>query len=235
MLLIFSVLAGIAGCKKSDDSGPVIANTEVTFGFKVDNNSLLFDSINYFNAAGNNYSVSRLTFYVSAFEFEYGDGTIYKSDKVFLVDGKSNANTVLSFADLPSGTYKHLKFLVGLDSLHNIENGLPNTMENENMVWPTTMGGGYHFLKLEGNFKDQANTFGYAMHLGLNRNCVMINLTNSFKLQAPTGKLNLAMNINEWFVNPYIYDFNTDGNYSMTDSAAMAKLSKNGSDVFTLN
>lgn len=40
------------------------------------------------------------------------------------------------------------------------------------------------------------------------------------------------MNLNEWFRNPFIYDFNIDGNYSMGSSAAMAKLKANGVDIF---
>jgi uncharacterized protein YwgA len=43
------------------------------------------------------------------------------------------------------------------------------------------------------------------------------------------------MNINEWYANPAVYDFEVDGNYSMGLSAAMLKLSKNGKDVFSIN
>ncbi len=40
------------------------------------------------------------------------------------------------------------------------------------------------------------------------------------------------MNINEWYKNPEIYDFNTDGGYSMGNMMAMMKIAGNGADVF---
>ena len=36
------------------------------------------------------------------------------------------------------------------------------------MAWPDVMGGGYHFLKLEGHYKKDSLLAGYAMHIGQN-------------------------------------------------------------------
>ncbi|HQU99747.1 MAG TPA: hypothetical protein PLO59_01250, partial [Bacteroidia bacterium] len=194
-----------------------------------------FDTLGYYNAAGNNYSISNLIFYLSAFEFENTTGQIYKFNDVYLVDVKNKNNLNLSFTDLPAGTYKRVTFLIGLDSLHNLSNALPNTIENNNMAWPPAMGGGYHFIKLEGKFMDQNQMFGMAIHLGRNQNCVVINITQNISLKPEMNRINLSMNINEWFKNPHIYDLNIDGNFTMSDSAAMAKIKQNGSDVFTIN
>jgi hypothetical protein len=239
-ILVFHIagvmlLSSLTGCKKSETSTPVTNPTTVNLNFAVDNNTLKFDTLKYYNAAGNNYSVSGLTFYLSTFEFENAAGTVYRYSDVYLVDAKTKSNVSFSFADLPAGNYKRMKFLIGLDSLHNLDGALPNTVENANMVWPTYMGGGYHFMKLEGNFRDQGQTYGYAMHMGHNWTCVTVNLVKDFTLSAESAQVGLTMNINEWFQNPQVYDFNVDGNYSMTDSLAMTKLSQNGVDVFTLN
>lgn len=223
-------------CKKEDNTTPpVIPVTTVVLGFAVDNSSFLFDTIAYTNAAGNKYSVSRLQFYLSAFEFENTDGTLSKFDTVCYVDAGVSSSKSFALSNLPAGNYKRMKFLIGLDSLHNVENGLPNTLDNYNMVWPAPMGGGYHFMKMEGTFLVDTIAYGFAMHVGKNQNKVTINIVKNFSIGATASTLNLKMNLNEWFTNPSNYDFNIDGNYSMADSAAMAKLTKNGTDVFTLN
>ncbi len=236
--LLFILVLLITACKKDSDSpepAPVVNEPTVTLSFAVDNQALLFDSILYTNAAGNNYSVTRLQFYLSAFEFENTDGTFTKFDSVIYVDALINKSPAFSVPKLPFGNYKSLKFLIGLDSATNIVNGLPNTIDNFNMVWPSFMGGGYHFMKLEGKFNLNATAYGYAMHVGRNANVVPINIVKNFSVSNEGNLINLKMNINEWYVNPIVYDFNVEGNHSMNDSVALSKLALNGCDVFTLN
>jgi hypothetical protein len=87
-------------------------------------------------------------------------------------------------------------------------------------------------MKLEGLFHDCTSLFGFAMHLGNNPYVVPVTLNRSLPHNGTADTLRLNMNINEWFENPYIYDFNVDPNYSMGIDTAMMKLSRNGKDVF---
>lgn len=233
-ILVLSVL--FTACKKDKDTPPPVENKPtLTLGFSVDNQALEFDKIQYKNAAGNNYSVTKLLFYISAFEFEKNTGEKVLLNNVFLVDARDLQKVSFTLPNLPFGDYKSVKFLIGLDSLHNIDNGLPNTLDNVNMAWPTMMGGGYHFMKLEGNFLADTTSYGYAMHLGKNKNRVPIEIIQNFSISNNSNQIKLKMNLNEWYQSPANYDFNIDGNYSMHDSTAMAKLVQNGMDVFTLN
>jgi hypothetical protein len=103
------------------------------------------------------------------------------------------------------------------------------------MLWPDVMGGGYHFLKLEGKYLDSLkNEKGIAIHIGLNSSLVNHHPINSdIKIvENNTSSVKLAMNLNEWFMNPYTFDFNRDGNYTMGDSTAMNFIKNNGNDVF---
>ena len=233
-LWIISMIAMFAACKKDETETPQPAAPvwNATVNFKVDNSALLFDTILYTNDAGNNYSVSRLQFYLSGFEFENQTGTTYMTDDVFYIDAITGTNTKLNFNNIPFGNYKRVKFYIGLDSANNITNALPNTVENQQMAWPDFMGGGYHFMKFEGSFLYNSSTWGFAMHLGKNQNLVTVELNNAFDVKSVSDTLNFTMNLNEWFRNPLVYDFNIDGNYSMNDDTAMSKLSLNGSDVF---
>jgi hypothetical protein len=229
------LLYSFIGCEKDDPQISTHTDIAVLLSFSFDGASLQFDDIKYTNAAGNNLSITRLQFYLSNFEVENSTGVLYNFDDVIYVDAENSTNTSFALTNIPIGNYKRIKFLIGLDSIHNMENALPHTVENDNMVWPAPMGGGYHFLKMEGNFLDQSVPYGYAMHLGMNNNYVKINLINDFEISSNSNTIDLEMNINEWFQTPYVYDFNVDGNYSMGDSIAMAKLLQNGNDVFTIN
>jgi hypothetical protein len=104
------------------------------------------------------------------------------------------------------------------------------------MEWPATMGGGYHFLKLEGHYRDNGSEVGYATHLGTNMmlvKCVIPAAVLDIR-GGQTQQVKLTMNLNEWYQNPQTYSFKADGDYSMNDMALMAKLRNNARDVFTL-
>ena len=101
------------------------------------------------------------------------------------------------------------------------------------MAWPDVMGGGYHFLKLEGHYKKDSLLAGYAMHIGQNGFRVSVGLhCNLILPQNGDADFNMTMNVNEWFKNPNIYNFNTDGVFTMGDTILMKKLLQNGADVF---
>lgn len=201
----------------------------------VDANQLEFDRLNYFNDAGNHYSVSRLEYYISDIRFLKADEVKFLDAGIHYVNARIAAANSFSLHDIPEGDYDCIALTIGLNPENNVSNSLPNTSENNNMAWPETMGGGYHFMKLEGHFTDSTGTAGYAMHLGKNGNAVSVKLTGlNFSVKNGSAiVISLRMNLNEWFRNPSIYDFNTDGNYSMSSMMAMQKLAANGKDVFT--
>lgn len=150
------------------------------------------------------------------------------------VDAMNSSSNLLVLKDVPVGNYIGISFNIGLDSAQNISDGLPATTDNVNMKWPNPMGGGYHFLKLEGYYKDTTATPGYAMHLGTNSCLVPIKLFKPINVTTDSKiPLGLVMNINEWYKNPTTFDFNKDGNYIMGNAAAMKKITDNGRDVFS--
>jgi hypothetical protein len=227
-------------CKKDKDDDPIPTpppvketNLVININYNVDGQNIIYDSLRYFNEAGNNYSISKLQFYLSGFKFIKDDGSDFVTNNVFYVDIRVAGTNTLTFKNFPAGNYTGMEFYVGLDSTHNLTNALPNTIENVNMAWPEPMGGGYHFMKLEGHFVSGASTFGYAMHIGLNPYLVEAGANKAFTVTKDiNNNVSLNMNINEWYKNPFIYDFDIDGNYSMGNMQAMTKLAANGKDVF---
>lgn len=233
IILIISGLFVSSGCEKDDDEiVPVDGSFNVKLAFNVDQAPLLFDTLLYRTESGSDYSVNRLQFYISSFEFKKLDGTIVESHEYFYVDARTGENTEFVLTKIPQGVYKSVTFFVGLDIIRNETGALPATIENENMAWPVMMGGGYHFMKFEGNYQDAGNTYGFAMHLGTDKHKVTAGVKKEISVKSGSDVLVLNMNLNEWFRNPETYDFNVDGNYSMSSDPAMKKLAENGKDVF---
>lgn len=237
-LVVMAMLYSLTGssCRKEESLPSVSSDLTFQIHYEVDGIPLLTDSIRYTNQAGNEYSVNHLEYYLSGLEL-YGKGQLlYRSDAVYYINALKAETNQMVMPAVPHGTYDSAFILLGLDSLHNLTHALPNTLDNFNMAWPPAMGGGYHFMKLEGYFKDAGGSTqsGYAMHLGKNPNLVRLKIVKSFIHSNDSKSLFLTMNINEWYKNPLVYDFETDGNYSMGSAQAMLKLKTNGSYVFTL-
>ncbi len=237
LLIATSLSIFLLACKKDKDDptpDPPVNDISVQLSFECDGLPLVKDSFHYTNDAGNNYSVNRLQFYLSDFIFRKPDGTELKVVSPVYVDFFGNRNLNFRLEGIPYGHYDRIRFCIGLPPSLNVPNGLPNTLENTHMIWPEAMGGGYHFLKLEGRFKFSGQIYGYAIHLGKNPHLVNIDSYGQFNLTSSSTPLRMRMNINEWFRNPHTYDFNTDGNYTMGSDSLMLKIAQNGTDVFTI-
>jgi hypothetical protein len=232
---LIMAVASLASCRKEKQNvipAPTVGDLAISVGYHVDGTKLFFDSLMYTNAAGNVYSVSKVHYYLSRFRL-YKDGMVkYASDTIIYVDAQQPVN--FTFRNVPAIIYDSVSFHIGLDEVQNISNSLQATAENVNMGWPDMMGGGYHFLKLEGHWIDTGGQLGYAMHIG--KNGFLVKAGTKATLQVLGGKTinrKLMMNINEWFMHPNTYNLATDGLYSMGNAPLMKKLSENGIDVLS--
>lgn len=195
-----------------------------------DQQSILPDSVHLVNEAGYDLSISRLQYFLSGIRLHKADGTTALLKDILYVD--MEAANKWRLYDIPAGTYTGISFLIGLDSANNFHERLPATPEHLNMEWPEPMGGGYHFLKMEGHYRDQDRLQGYAMHVGGNGFTIETErIPVSLTIGADAAALSLQMNVAEWFRNPHTYDFNLHGNYTMGDAPAMQMLTENGRDV----
>lgn len=210
-------------CKKEVKKNDLLLKVE----YQVDGKALYHDSLIYDHPAGYKYSITRIQYIISDLQF---GGDDHLSPEVFFLDSRYPNKYLVHFYGIPEGRLQNLYFRIGLDSSKNISGSLPAVTEFQNMAWPASMGGGYHFIKIEGNYSDSSGIHGYAMHIGQNGFDIPITISSTWNSDA--GMITLKMNVNEWFKNPEIYDFKTDGNYNMGNVNAMKKIQKNGSDIF---
>jgi hypothetical protein len=124
-----------------------------------------------------------------------------------------------------------------------------NPPENA-MVWPEFLGGGYHYLKLNMKWIGQGGyPQGNAFHLGIGQiydtqGDITGFIHNDFRVSLPgsaftvsdkqTRTVTLVMNVEEWFKNPNIYDFDAWGGDIMQNQDAMHLAAENGTDVFSI-
>ncbi len=232
--LVCVVSVMLVSCSK--DKLP-LASTSAQFniGIQVGNEPLEWNTVKYFNAAGNKYGIELLNFYISNVSFKQASGENYTSSKVFYIDPSNVSTSSFILESIPPGTYSEMTFLVGIDPIQNKTQNLPPTLDNFNMAWPDFMGGGYHFMKFEGHYMDVAAVEkGFAIHLGRNENSKEVKITKMLNQNSLTQTYSLIFDLNEVFKNPYTYDFNKELSYTMMDSLAMNKIKNNLSDAFNL-
>jgi len=203
-----------------------------------------FNSIIYTNANGEDLSITKLRYLISKITFEKSSGETFILDGYNLVDVTNNTNQSFTpITTIPDGDYSKVSFTFGFD---NDDNYNENYIDLNSASWnvPELLGGGYHYMQLEGKFIDNTTTeTGYAYHTiravdnsGATQvfqdtffevDLGAINITNN-------ATFNIEMNIAEWFKNPNTWDLNVLNQMLMPNSSAQIMMYENGQNVFNL-
>ena len=220
---------------------------ELNFSFVVDNDSLRLDTCVYQNAAGNLYEVNDVQFFISHVMLETASGEVVKitdNQGIHYTDIRIPGTLTWDIADiLPADEYKSISFVFGLEGDQNTTGFFPNPPEN-NMSWPDMIGGGYHYMKINGRWIDPEGVRQpFNLHTGKtatdngfadNTFTVTLPLSQFAVIHKETAELTLQMNVNAWFSNPYLFDFNVFGGSIMQNRTAQEVLRANGWDVFSV-
>lgn len=237
MLLMATTLVS---CKKPVSYGHLSVNV----GYSVNGKPLITDSLCYHNEVGNTFMITEIQWFISKMELQNGQDEWIASDKIFYIDTNIPESQTLQTTSIPIGHYKTLRFTFGLNEEDN-HTGLFNDPPESEMFWPDVLGGGYHYMKLNGRF---VNTEGELVplniHLGIGQNADHTEFyQNYFTVELPLNltvtenaenQLNLCMVVDNWFRNPNLYDFNVYGSAIMQNQVAQQALKENGKDVFRI-
>lgn len=229
IVVFLSIASAFHSCK--NESSQPVPDSDLTINLlhQADGQPAVWDSIRFRNDAGEEYSLTRLQYFLSNWRFYQNNKMVYAEDTVVYIDARKISE--IRFKQLPEGTYDSVSFIIGIGPERNVHGKIRQTAENVAMEWPDVMGGGYHFLKLEGHWKSQTSKAGYAIHLGNNPFLIYTGAKGIIK----TGKnINLSMNLNEWYRNPNLFSFETDGDYTMGVDNLMEKITENGKTVFSI-
>jgi hypothetical protein len=239
LALVFAVFVAVS-CKKPVQSGDLTINID----YSVNGKALITDTLCYQNEVGNKFMITEIQWFISKMELQNEQGKwVELEPRIFYIDTNIPENQTLRIASIPIGKYKTLRFTFGLDEADN-QTGIYSDPPESTMFWPEPLGGGYHYMKLNGKFVDaNGQLVPLNVHLGIGQNADHSEFyQNYFTVEDPIdlsiaenteNQFNLCMIVDNWFRNPNLYDFNELGSAIMQNQAAQQALKENGKDVFT--
>lgn len=259
----FVLLAGVVGigCDDSSTSPEDPVTVRVHFEHESSGTArggapLVFDQILYTNDAGNAYSVKVLRYIISDVTLHTADWSI-SYDMVHYRDARESFTRTARLEELPAATYEAISFTFGLDEEKNLDPSqgglLPQTPLWEAMRWPATWGGGYHYMKLEGDLATDTTSVSYLTHAGKRQaqedpvfgtdpepfhHYFRVTL-NTDDIEMEPGEqwdVTILMDVNAWYdTNPLgTYDLSDYPGGMMMNTDAQNLLETNGPSVFSL-
>ena len=229
---VLTLLAvGLVGCGDDDDGDA--GTIGVRLEHRVDGALLRLEEGLYTNAAGNEYSVSRLEYIITEVALEKEGGERYQLARQHYINAAAAATHRLVAEKVPAGTYTRLSFRFGIAG--NEPGALPNLGHFNNMAWPEGMGGGYHYMRFEGNFQNGDSDGAFAVHTGPSRGgeySFTVSLPIVLELSGDAWEIGVVMDLNQWLDGPNVYDFSGFGPI-MGNIDAQALLQANGASVFS--
>ncbi|MEW4923234.1 MbnP family protein [Algibacter sp. 2305UL17-15] len=202
-----------------------------------------FNQIQYTNENGEVLSISKLRYIISNIIFtrSNGEDLVFKGYNLVDVTNETNLAFLL-FGTLPLETYSNVSFTFGLNNEDNAKNY--QDLNSASWIVPEMLGGGYHYMQLEGKFVDNASAeTGYAYHVIRavdNSGPTQVFQDTFFEVDlgevtiTNTATFNVEMNIAEWFKNPNTWNLNVLNNMLMPNYDAQVMMFQNGQNVFSL-
>lgn len=260
-ILILSIIIYLflSGCKPEtikpeDKTGHLV----LKFNHLINGEPFEADTLKYINESGNHYLINDVMYFISDVSLYGSDGSmvhIEKQQAIHYIDNHiAETGNWTVFDPVPEGTYDSISFIFGLNEQRNISFFFVNPPE-VNMFWPTVLGGGYHYMMINGKWKNLQNELiPFDFHLGIgqiysgntiNTDSIIGFVHNYFEVKLPlngctftnsdTTTIELKMNIESWFKTPHSWDFNYWGGAIMQNQDAMNTVKENGFDVFEID
>jgi hypothetical protein len=261
LLFLIVLLFNAASCKKPKPVDPTeYGKVKFEFLHYWEDEPIIYDSLIYTNAAGNQLMINEIQYFVSnvTLHSAFGSKMIKDWVDIYYVDKDIPATLSWNVYDrIPAGDYNNLSFVFGIPGSKNIPYMYVNPPERD-MFWPLFLGGangGYHYLKLNGKWRempeDQITPFDF--HLGVGQiyaggvievDSIVGYVQNFFNVSMPgthftiekdkTTVIQIVMHVDEWFENPNDFDLEFWGGYIMQNQAAMQAASQNGASAFSI-
>lgn len=243
-------------CDNDDETNqPPVVNTSVAFVFTqyFDDQNIQnadYETTEYTNANGEVLTLSKLVYLISDITFTNAAGDVFDAGDYNLIDARTGENTVFTpNIEIPEGEYT-VSFTYGFDDEDNIDLAYPD-LNSSDGSWsvPAPLGGGYHYMRLEGKYINAADVeTAFQFHnVRANRHSSLPPDSNTLvELQDTSIEVNLGtvdivtgtsievkMNVAEWFKNPNQWDLNVLFTILMPNFDAQIMMNENGQNVFS--
>ncbi len=259
LFLNFLVVSSIVltGCHKSEPGEPGPSGTlQFLLNNEVDGAPLVKNELIYINAALNPYMITEVKYFISDIVlYKHGSSSMFidnPKDIYYIDEDIPSTRAIQVMNAIPEGSYDSIGFTFGIPESKNRSYHFVNPPE-ANMGWPEILGGGYHYMMMNGKWQDTSGILQpFNFHLGIGQlyhgpgyntdsiygyvqNYFKVNLTGSAFVVHDKESITfrITMNIGSWFNTPHVYDHNYWGGGIMQNQAAMTMARENGYDAFT--
>lgn len=231
-------------CNNDDDVATVEATLTFNFTHQWDDETLSnedFGITSFTNENGDELMIDRLRYLISNIKLYSESGNTTTLEGYQLVDLSNSSTLTFSLTEnIPEGDYNLMSFTFGFSEEFNTS-GLYPDLNSVSWNWPENLGGGYHFLQMDGTYATPEGQQPFNYHMGTARvgegifeaNYVEVYLSRNFTIDG-NRTFEFKMNVAEWFKNPHtwdLYEFNTD---LMMNYTAQKMMSDNCVSVFSL-
>ncbi|MFZ4414109.1 MAG: MbnP family protein [Bacteroidales bacterium] len=252
----------LSACKKDNaEENPIVVSDSgklnIVFNHTIDNQALQLNTNIYINEAGNHYELTDVRYFISDVTLYTHNGTktsIKLQTRVHYTDIQLPSTLSWEVYDpIPTGIYDSISFIFGLNEQLNQSSAFVNAPES-NMAWPAMLGGGYHYMMMNGKWMNPQNiAVPFNFHLGIGQiysdtinydvNTITGFVQNYFNVVLPTAlqisknmttSLHLNMAVDSWFKTPHTWDHNYWGGSVMQNQRALQSIKENGFDVFSI-
>lgn len=236
LLGAFLLLLSNTACSTQEEDEPLATGSlHLRVHHAAGKDSLVLNNTFYKNAVGNELRFTKLKYFISGLQFYRKGKKVYEQPTPLLVHAAYPENNQFFIENIPSGSYDTLQLSIGVIRQYNYNGAIKLLPDNFGMYWPEELGGGYHFMKLEGHWQHDTAYGTFAFHLGQSENLITGRLP--FTAEVLTGQTQnwvLQMDVLEWFERPYTYDLRYEDGYTMANGPQMKILQKNGYSTLSL-
>ena len=243
-LLIIIAIISLVSCSSDDDKASDIL-ISVTNSQNWDGENITASDLGtkeFTDENGEILKIERLRYLISKVILtnSYGDEIEIGSYKLVDLTNNNTLNYATNIV-VPPVTYTSISFVYGFNEEDNIDQAYLD-LNTASWNWPEMLGGGYHFMQLDGAFTSPTNLsplpFNY--HNGTARisdgvfeqNFIRVNV-DGLSIDSNTN-IDIKMNLAEWFKNPKTWDLNVLNTGLMGNYDAQREMNENGQSVFSV-
>lgn len=249
-LLFFAIiLVFFSGCNPHvHEFGKVI----LKFEFHVDGEEVVLDELRYTNEAGNLYMINDIQMILSMVELTRSDGGTTGIGNAYYLDFADESTHTWTL-DFNGGIYKSIGFTFGLTENTNVSGKFTDPPMSD-MFWPETLGGGYHYMKLNCKWQQPATKNSlqpFNLHLGkvpiyisedysstpiaFLDNYFEVKKDINFEINENDNIFIVSVNLNNWFNSPNVIDFDQYVGVSIMQNTTIQVIAaRNGENVFDI-
>ncbi|GHU86355.1 hypothetical protein FACS1894153_3270 [Bacteroidia bacterium] len=238
-ILVIPIILLLTSC--SDEGNGFV---RLNFQYKWGVDTVLFNSNKEYQTIDNILvSSDNVEFFISEIKLYSSKRTVSFKPEIVYFSLDSVYSSKLFTWSVMEGTYNKLEFVFGIPIAKNTSNSFVRSPEKD-MFWPDVIGGGYHFLKFDGKWRNNTSEElkPFNIHIGnyfdtiVHEQSFSIYLDINAKIEKEVVKnINIICDLKRWLETPYKWDFSEYPNGIMELPEAMDKIKANGRGVFTSN